>query len=259
MSAVPEAIEWHLGVPTPLVMSWVAVGALGAVSWAATRRLALAPAGWQNALEIGIEKFRAMADEMVGAADARPFQPLFLGLFLFILTGNLLGLVPGLMSPTASLNTTVALMLVTMLSVHAYGIFKHGLMGYLGKYIITLDLPWYLKPIGWFVTGLMFIIEFVIAEFLARPLSLSFRLFGNILAKEIVLGILASLVITLGASPGIFAKMLSVVPVVLRPCIILLGVLVSLIQAFVFTILAMIYVAGAVKVHGDHKEGEQHA
>jgi F-type H+-transporting ATPase subunit a len=84
---------------------------------------------------------------------------------------------------------------------------------------------------------------------LARPLSLAFRLFGNILAKEILLGVLALLVVIFLPSGNVIQEALSVVPIILRPLIILLGLLVSVIQAFVFMILAMVYIGGAVQAH----------
>ena len=95
----------------------------------------------------------------------------------------------------------------------------------------------------------MFVIE-IIGE-LARPLSLSFRLFGNIMAKELLLGILALLVVMFFPSHNIIQKFLSIVPVLLRPFIILLGMFVSFIQAFVFTILSMLYIGGAIKIHNE--------
>ena len=143
---------------------------------------------------------------------------------------------PGLSSPTANLNTTVALALIVFFSIHVFGIKQHGLFGYFAKF--SAGVPWWLKP-------LMTIIE-LISE-IARPLSLSFRLFGNIMAKEILLGILAFLTITFLRNGGVINTSLTIVPILLRPMIILLGLLVGFLQAYIFMMLAMFYIGGAIR------------
>lgn len=237
MPDIGEAVRFHLGVPVPALMSWVTVLVLFVLSFAATRHLELIPRGLQAGFEIAFRFVFEQADDIVGP-EAQKFYPLFLGLFLFILTGNLLGLVPGFSSPTANLNTTVALALVVFASIHYFGIRRHGLFGYLAKF--SAGVPWWLKP-------LMTIIE-LISE-LARPLSLSFRLFGNLMAKEILLGILAFLVLTFFRAGGAINLTLTIVPILLRPLIILLGLLVGFLQAYIFTVLAMFYIGGAIKSH----------
>jgi F-type H+-transporting ATPase subunit a len=180
------------------------------------------------------------ADEMVGP-KAPQYYPLFAMLFVFILVSNLLGLIPGLISSTSRLSTTVGLALIVFFSTHFFGIRERGLVQYVSHWFGAV--PWWLKPF-------MFLIE-LISE-LARPLSLSFRLFGNILAKEILLGVLALLVVIFLPSGNLIQEALTVVPLLLRPLIILLGILVSIIQAFVFAILAMVYIGGAVQAHEGH-------
>jgi F-type H+-transporting ATPase subunit a len=162
-------------------------------------------------------------------------------LFIFILFCNLMGLIPGLFSATSRLSVTVALTLVVFFSTHYFGIKERGLVAYVKHWFGPV--PIWLKPF-------MFFIE-VIGE-LARPLSLSFRLFGNILAKEILLGVLALLVLLFFPSPSVIKKILTLLPVVLDPLIILLGILISIIQAFVFVILAMVYIGGAVQAQEGH-------
>lgn len=245
MSAIPEAVEYHLPFDISVVMSWLAVVIIGVVSWLATRRLEKIPKGFQNFLEWLLDLLYQYADDMVGAS-APKYYPLFTMLFFFILVSNLLGLIPGLVSSTSRLSTTVALALIVFFSTHYFGIKEQGVTAYVKHWFGPV--PVWLKPF-------MFIIE-IISE-LARPLSLSFRLFGNILAKEILLGVLALLVFIFLPSGNIIQEGLSAVPLILRPLIILLGILVSIIQAFVFMILAMVYIGGAIQSHEAHAPDAQ--
>ncbi|MEW6516833.1 MAG: F0F1 ATP synthase subunit A [candidate division FCPU426 bacterium] len=240
MSAIPESVEYHLPFDASILMSLAAVAVIGLVSWAATRRLQAVPRGWQGFLEWILGIIYQFADDMVGPTAHR-YYPLFSMLFFFILVSNLMGLIPGLFSSTSRLSTTVGLALVVFFSTHYFGIRERGLWGYIRHWFGPV--PVWLKPF-------MLLIE-LISE-LARPLSLSFRLFGNILAKEILLGVLALLVIIFLPSGNLIQETLTLVPVVLRPLIILLGILVSIIQAFVFMILAMVYIGGAVQTHEGH-------
>jgi len=218
-------------------MSWVTVFLLFTLSFAATRRLQLVPRGLQAGFETVFGFVFDMVDSIIGP-EGKKFYPLFLGMFLFILVGNLIGLVPGLSSPTANLNTTIALALITFFCTHFYGIKKQGLFKYVAHF--CAGVPWWLKP-------LMFVVE-VIGE-IARPLSLSFRLFGNLIAKEILLSILALLVVLLYSAGGVVDITLTIVPLVLRPLIILLSLLLGLIQAFVFTMLSIFYIGSAMEAH----------
>jgi F-type H+-transporting ATPase subunit a len=234
MSAIPEGIEYHLPIDLSLIMSWIAVGIIFLISWLGVRRMAKVPKGMQNFLEWILGIIMQFADDMVGPT-APQYYPLFCMLFFFILVSNLMGLVPGLVSSTSRLSTTAGLALIVFFATHFFGIREKGLWNYVKRWFG--NVPTWLKPF-------MFVIE-LMSE-LARPLSLSFRLFGNILAKEILLGVLALLVVIFLPSGNIIQECLSVVPIVLRPLIILLGLLVSVIQAFVFMILAMVYIGGAV-------------
>lgn len=239
MPEIGEAVRYRFGIPTPLVMSWVTFVILFVLSFLATRRLKAVPGGLQAVFETGFQFIFDVVDEAVGP-DGRPLYPFFIGLFLFILVGNLIGLIPGFSSPTANLNTTAALALPVFASTHVLGIRKRGFFGYLAHF--TAGVPWWLKP-------LMFVIE-MITE-LARPLSLSFRLFGNLMAKEILLGVLAFLVVTLYHGGSTITLGMTVVPLFLRPLIILLGLLVGFLQAYIFTVLAISYIGGAVRTHSE--------
>jgi len=240
VSAIPEAIEYHLPIDISLIMSWIAVLIILVVSWLGTRRLEKVPRGLQNFLEWLLDIVFKFADDMVGPT-APKYYPLFSMLFCFILVSNLMGLVPGLISGTSRLSTTVGLALVVFFSTHYFGVKERGFVPYIKHWFGPV--PVWLKPF-------MFIIE-IIGE-IARPLSLSFRLFGNILAKEILLSVLALLVFIFLPSGNIIQEGLSVVPLIMRPLIILLGLLVSIIQAFVFMLLAMVYIGGAVQAHEGH-------
>ncbi len=148
---------------------------------------------------------------------ARAYFPLIATFALFILVSNLIALIPGFYPPTANLNTNAALALTVFAMTHFVGIKEHG-FSYLKHFMGPILL---LAP-------LMFIIELI--SHLARPLSLSLRLFGNMYGHEIVLMIF-----------------LALVPFLLPVPMMLMGVLVAFIQTFVFTLLAMIYIAGALE------------
>jgi F-type H+-transporting ATPase subunit a len=240
MSAVPESIEFHLPFDPSILMSVLAVAVIVVFSWLATRKLRRIPGTLQNFLEWILNIVFQFADDMVGPTAPR-YYPLFAMLFFFILVSNLMGLIPGLFSSTSRLSTTVGLALVVFFSTHFFGIKERGVWGYVKHWFGPV--PVWLKPF-------MLIIE-LISE-IARPLSLSFRLFGNILAKEILLGVLALLVVIFLPSGNLIQEILALVPIILRPLIILLGILVSIIQAFVFMILAMVYIGGAVQAHEGH-------
>ncbi len=184
--------------------------------------LKLIPQGTQNVMETIIEALLNLAEENIGHHWARPLFPLLATLALFIATCNFMGLIPAFMSPTANINTNAAMAIPVFLATHVYGIWVHGfgyIKHFLGPIRSILALP---------LMILMFVIEFI--GHIARPLTLSVRLFGNMSAKHYIIGVLAIL------SPA-------VVPVV----ILVLGVLVSVIQAFVFTLLTALYLAGAVE------------
>ena len=177
----------------------------------------LLPKKGQNVFEVivgGLEDFMV---EITGP-EGRFFFPYIATVFFFILVANLIGLVPGFFSPTANLNTTLALALCTFVLTHIIGIKFHG----------TKYLKHFLGPV-WWLAPLMFILE-MIGHF-ARVMSLSIRLFGNIFGKETVLAIFFMLA-------GLYLAPLP---------ILFLGILVSFIQALVFTLLSIIYFAGAME------------
>jgi len=238
MSIVPEAIEFKIpGLPQPVVMLLLTWAILFVLSIAARRKMSLVPHGISNFFEMIFAFIYQFADTAIGEHAPR-YYPLFIGIFLFVITGNFLGLIPGFTSPTANLNVPLGLALITFFYYHFQGVREHGL-GYFRQFLGP-RLPWYMFPINL----LMLVIELV--SHTARIISLSLRLFINIFAKEVLLGVLASLLVAFFLGPTIVDKGLSATVLFLRPLIILLGFLVSFVQAFIFTSLAIVYVAGAV-------------
>ena len=222
------------------------------------------PGRLQGAFEFVYEWLREAVMGIMGEKGL-PYFPLFISFFLFILFANLLGLFPGMASGTAALNTTLALAIVSIVSLHVIGMKQKGIFGYWGHFFHILDSSKEKGPIKL----LMMLLQYLVLPLIeligeaARPLSLSMRLFGNIYAKEVLLAVLAYMLVdytTQGlAGQGLFPWLMTVVPLVLRPAILVLGVLVSLIQAVVFTALTMVYFNGALDSHDDHEEHAEHA
>lgn len=238
MQIVKEAIEYHMPyIPTTILMALIVWGVILVLSVLATKKISIVPKGVQNFFEIVFEQIFNLADTIIGG-EAKKFYPLFLGIFLFIFVSNILGVVPGMISPTANLNIPIALALIVFIYYNIQGAVKHK-FAYIKKFIVP-GLPLWMMP----VNILIFFIE-LISQFV-RPFSLSLRLFCNVFAKETLLGVLGGLIITFFLLPGV-SKTILIMPLFLRPLIILLAILVGFIQSLIFLILSMIYIAGAVK------------
>lgn len=243
------------GIPDHVTYTWLFMLILAGLAFAASRNLGLVPRGLQNLFEVVLEQFQQLIDDVIGP-QGRPFLPLIATLGLFILTGNLLSLVPGLSGPTTNLNTTAACALVVFISYHYIGVRKHGALAYLKHFMGPVPLP--LKP-------LMFVIEII--SHLARPLSLTLRLFGNMFGGHILLSMIFFLMgldgllgwalsgSTLGAIGGGLGDVVMVAFTVgfLYP----LKILVSFLQAFIFVMLTMLYISGAI-AEGEHHGAEPH-
>ena len=239
------------GIPDHVTYTWLVMLILLGFFIAATRSLQLVPSGLQNFAEVLVERFLVLLDDVIGH-EGRRYFPLVATLGLFILTANLLGLVPGMETPTANLNTTAACALVVFCTYHWIGIRKQGLVTYLNH--LTGPMPWSfgMAPIKL----LMFPIEVV--SHLARPLSLSLRLFGNMTGGHILLGVIFFLV---GLDHGLLGWALSgslggivlgglgsiVMTVFTVGFLIPLKILVAFLQAFIFVMLTMLYIAGALE------------
>lgn len=199
-----------------IAYTWLIILMLVILSLLATKAMNAVPSGVQNFMEVVIGGIENMVEETMGE-KGRPYFPLIATLALFILVSNLIGLIPGFFPPTANLNTTAACAVIVFFSTHVVGIKKHGFH----------YLKHFMGPI-WWLAPLMFFIEII--GHLSRPLSLSLRLFGNMNGHELVLMIFFAL-----------APFLVPLPMML------MGVLVSFIQAFVFMLLAMIYIQGSLE------------
>ncbi len=197
--------------------TWLVMAILIISAALLVRGVQLLPKKGQNFFEVMVSGLENFMVEITGP-EGRFFFPFIATLFIFILVGNLLGLVPGFNSPTANLNTTLSMALCTFIYTHIIGIKFHG----------TKYIKHFLGPV-WWLAPLMFPIEVI--GHLARIMSLSVRLFGNIFGKEMVLTILFSLA-------GLYLAPLP---------ILFLGLLVSFIQALVFMLLSIMYFVGAME------------
>jgi F-type H+-transporting ATPase subunit a len=210
----------------------------------------MVPRGSQNFMEVVLELFVNELDETIGHGGRR-YLPLIATLGLFILTSNLMGLVPGLIAPTANLNTTAACALIVFFTYHWIGVRKQGLVPYLKHF--AGPVPTALKP-------LMFVIEII--SHCARPLSLSLRLFGNMMAGHILLAIFFFMMgldgmlgwALSGSLGGILvgAPAAAILVVFVIGFLLPLKILVALIQTFIFCKLAMLYIAAAVEETEHH-------
>jgi F-type H+-transporting ATPase subunit a len=231
----------HSHIPAATITAWVVMALLIILSFILSRVIQLRPGKLQLTFEIILDFVRSLSLRIAGKAGEQ-FLPIFITLFLFILVSNWTGLIPGSLSPTSNININAAMAIVVAILAEGAAIKQRGVTGYL-KHLC--GPPYWLAPMFIIIRGM---------EIFTRPLSLTMRLFGNMLAKEIMLGVLVYLITLFFFSSGIMAKMLILVPLVLRPCILLLGVLVGFVQALVFTALAMSYIGSAYEEHAEHKE-----
>jgi F-type H+-transporting ATPase subunit a len=200
-----------------IVYTWLVMAILVAGSILITRRLSseVRSTRWQNFLEVLVSGIRSEIYQMTGeGADA--YVPFVGGLFVFIALSNVLVVIPGYVAPTSSLTTTAALAVSVFVAVPVYGISRQGVAEYLKEYF---------RP-----TFIFF--PFHVMGEVSRTLALAVRLFGNIMSHEKIIAILLSV------TPLLF-------PVVMQA----LGLLIGVIQAYIFSVLAMVYIASAVQAH----------
>jgi len=200
---------------------------LGALAFLAYRKRSLVPAGIQNFVEWVVEALSNMVVGILGE-PGRKLVPFIGTLFIYIFCMNLFGLIPGMFSPTSKLNTTLALALCVFLYVQFTGIRNFGPLGYLHHLAGSPR-----SAVEWFLVPLNLPLH-IIGE-LARPVSLSLRLFGNITGEDMLLAIFA----TLGVSILSFTHLPIGIPLHLP--FIFLAILTSFVQALVFTLLTTIY------------------
>nr|HID59044.1 F0F1 ATP synthase subunit A [Desulfobacterales bacterium] len=200
-----------------VIYSWFVMLFLITCGALAVRRPSLIPTKTQNLFEVIISGIEDFMIEITGE-EGRFLFPLIATVFIYIFVCNLLGLIPGFYSPTASINTTLSCALVVVIFTHVVGVYFHGI-----KYV-----KHFLGPV-WWLSPLIMPIEII--GHLARILSLSIRLFGNIMGEDLVLAILLFLA-------GAFFAPLPMM---------FLAIFTSFVQAFIFALLSMMYFAGAME------------
>jgi F-type H+-transporting ATPase subunit a len=209
-----------------IVFTWCIMALLVVSSWLVTRRLSTDTKipRFQNVLEILVKGMRDQIREVSGR-DPGQYLPFVGTLFLFICVANLSSIVPGYRPPTGSLSTTAALATCVFIAVPIYGIATQGMAGYLRHYI---------RPT-------VFMLPFNIIGELSRTLALAVRLYGNMMSGTVIAAILIGFV-------PLF------VPILMQ----LLGLLTGLIQAYIFAVLAMVYIASATAIYrqGERKQDE---
>ena len=213
----------HHSVPDHIVMILLVALGLILFSWWLRGRLSVDnPSGIQHLIEVSFQAVRNMMREVIGKESER-FTPIIGTLALYILIGNFLGLIPGFLSPTSNYNVTAACAICVFIYYNYHGFRKQGFIGYLKHFA---------GPVLW-MAPLLFVIELI--SHMARPMSLSIRLFGNIYAEELIIQSLNDIVPFLASIPVMF-----------------LALFAGTIQAFIFILLTMVYISGAVEeTHGD--------
>jgi F-type H+-transporting ATPase subunit a len=220
-SPLTSTVLFHIGpvaITRPVVTTWVIMLALTVVCWLVTRRLQKQPGERQAVLELVVAGIERQIGDII-RKDARPYLPVLGTLFIFLVTANLSGLLPGVEAPTGKLETPAALAFIVFLSVHFYGIRSRGVRGYLAS----------------FAEPKLIMLPLNILSEITRTFSLMLRLFGNIMSGEFVIALVVALA-------GLF------VPIPLMA----LEILVGLVQAYIFTVLAAVFIGAAA---GNAKEG----
>jgi len=207
------------------IVAWITV--------VTTSARALVPGRLQGVAEMSYE-FIASSLQSTAGPEGMKFFPLVFTLFMFILTVNVIGLVPYTFAVTAQIIITVSLALLVFLTVIVYGFWKHGF--HFLKLFVPSGIPWYILPLVTFIEVL---------SFLSRPISHSVRLFANILAGHITLKVFAGFVTMLGAF-GFLGWLGAVLPLGLTVALTALELLVAFLQAYVFAILTCIYLNDAI-------------
>ncbi len=257
--SAPEETWLHFlylwfGIPDWLALSLLIGLLLVAVFWWLSRHLRLYPSGFQTLWEMAVEFFESLCRSAIGPGGER-FAPLIGSFFTYILLLNLVGLLPGFMSPTAHPYITIGLAVASLTTVHTIAIKELGLKNYLLHYV---DRP-FPNPLLNAVFNIITLAPVVhlVGEF-SKLISLSIRLFGNIFGEDTVIFQFASLgMITLHAF-GLLPKPITV-PLPFQLPVVLLHVLVAFIQAFVFSSLTAVYIALFVAHHEEaHEERAAH-
>lgn len=202
-------------VPDTVIYTWIVMLAIIGVAFLVKRKMEMIPSGWQNVMEMAVDGLSDMIEGTLGK-KSRKLIPLIITFFFFILCSNYSGIIPTFKPPTGDLNTPVALALIVFFSIHIVGMAERGIFGYWKHFI---------EPFP-------FMLPLNIIEEIAKPVSLSLRLFGNVMGEHVVVAVLFMLV------PYI-------VPVPMQ----MFGLFTGTIQAFVFTILTIAYLSNVMGEH----------
>lgn len=223
-----------LSINQAVIWIWISSGIVCFLLLLAARTMKRYPAGIQNFVEMIVEfSMKGLILDVIGE-EGRPWFPIIATIFLFILTINFLGLIPGSYTATTNINVTASLALLVFLVVQWAGISRHGLKSYLKGFIPT-GVPRWILPI---------LIPIEVIGMLAKPFSLAVRLFANMLAGHmVILGFLTIIILF---------KSYLIAPVPIAGVIVISGfeIFVSFIQAYIFAILTASYIAEAV--HASH-------
>ena len=214
-SPLATVVVFHIGplqVTQPVVTTWAIMAVLALGSWALTRRLRPEPSRRQAILEFLVTGIESQIKEVV-RRDARPLLPLLGTLFIFLLVANVSAVLPDVQAPTGRIETPAALALIVFLSVHWFGVRARGLLGYLGS----------------FAQPKLVMLPLNLLSEVTRTFSLIVRLFGNIMSGEFLIALLLAL-----------AGLLVPVPLMA------LELLVGVVQAYIFSVLATVFIGAAV-------------
>jgi len=212
---IKAALPFLHSIPDTVIYTWIVMAFIIGVAFLASRKMEMLPRGWQNILEMTVDGLSKMIEGNLGK-KSRKVVPLIITFFIFILCSNYSGIIPTLKPPTGDLNTPVALALIVFFTIHVIGMMEKGIFGYWKHFIEPFPL---MLPLN-------------IIEELAKPVSLSLRLFGNVMGEHVVVAVLFMLV-------PLF------VPIPMQ----MFGLFTGTIQAFVFTILTIAYLTNVMSEH----------
>lgn len=224
MDEIGKVSQWvfHLGDTrlvvnsTTLLMTWIVAVVVLTFAWVATRHRTMIPGPWQQVAELLVQWFKELVRDALGQAYEERYFPLICGLFIFLLVCNWVGIIPGLEEPTKDINTTLGLGIMGFFIAHGTAIKVKGVKEYLKEYV---------KPI-------FFMMPLNVVGELAKVISISFRLFGNIMGGSIIIIVVSYLVYGLLLPPFLYA---------------FFGLFVGTVQAFVFTMLTLVYISVQIR------------
>ena len=201
------------------------------------RNRSMVPDRLQSVAEIFYQFISNMVRDNAGH-DAKPFFPFIFTLFMFILFGNLLGMIPGAFTFTSHIIVTFAMAIFVFVMVTVLALVKHGLKFF--TFFLPHGVPVWLAPL---------LVPIEIVSYLSRPISLSVRLFANMMAGHTMLKVFAGFTILMGSGLGALGYMVGILPLIINICLIGFEVMVATLQAYVFTILTCLYIRDALELH----------